>query len=119
MSTLHRYLKYKLGGKSIFAKVTDLAKLTERLLLLNCGRLQYKKEAGTKKETIGVASVEIPEIVQLHMDRFLKSMVPSQQMFHTAPSAPLYQKRLMRRTKEYMYLLVPIMGRGRRNLWFA
>ena len=31
MITLHRHLKYKLGGKSIFAKTTDLIKLTSRL----------------------------------------------------------------------------------------
>ena len=77
MNTLYRHLKYKLGGRSIFARVTDLAKLTEMLPFLNCSRLQYETEARTKKETIGVASIEIPEIVQLDMHQFLESMRPS------------------------------------------
>ena len=90
MSTLHRHLKYKLGGKSIFAKTTDLIKLTSRLPLLTCSELEFEKEPGLKTETIGLATVEIGDVIKYDMNRYPETMASAQQNLGSPPTEPLY-----------------------------
>ena len=97
---MHRHLKYKLGGDSIFAKKTDLIKLTSRLPLLTSRELEYEKEPGLKTETIGLATVEIGDVIKYDMNRYLETMVSAQQMFNSPPTEPLYQYNISIQTNK-------------------
>ena len=105
LSTMHRHLKYKLGGDSIFAKKTDLIKLTSRLPLLTSRELEYEKEPGLKTETIGLATVEIGDVIKYDMNRYLETMVSAQQMFNSPPTEPLYQYNIDT-DKQGIYVLI-------------
>ena len=119
MSTLHRYLKYKLGDKRVFAKTADVKYLTLHFSILTCRELEFKKGLGLKTKAIDVVTVEIVEVIKLDMNRYLLKMVSAQKMLDSPPTEPLCQYTIDIKNKESIFLLVPITDRGLCNLFCA
>ena len=91
LSVLQRHLKVQLNGKNIFSKNKDIDKLTKRMPLITTTDPMFEIEEENKKETIGIDTYDICDLIRFDLDRYLETMVSADELFLASATYPHFQ----------------------------